>query len=136
MLFVTDNGVVFGELDVPVNAAATALKDYLKQIPPLLPQVQLEELTSIASKFTPTLHCQYLTISHIINTQLCPSTFHHTTHFTAAHFTNPYRKQNCVYQVGMETLTSKTDTRFRFFCFALKYPTSNPIEIEKQCVSF
>lgn len=52
----TDNGVVFGELDVPVNAAATALKDYLKQIPPLLPQVQLEELTSIASKFTPTLH--------------------------------------------------------------------------------
>ncbi|KAK4312268.1 hypothetical protein Pmani_016281 [Petrolisthes manimaculis] len=47
--FKEDNGVVFGELDVPVNAAATALKDYLKQIPPLLPQVQLEELTSIAS---------------------------------------------------------------------------------------
>ncbi|XP_069168257.1 rho GTPase-activating protein 190 isoform X30 [Procambarus clarkii] len=47
--FKEDNAVDFAELDIPVNAAATALKDYLKQLPPLLPQIQLMELTTIAS---------------------------------------------------------------------------------------
>ncbi|KAK8736140.1 hypothetical protein OTU49_004842 [Cherax quadricarinatus] len=47
--FKEDNAVNFAELDIPVNAAATALKDYLKQLPPLLPQNQLMELTTIAS---------------------------------------------------------------------------------------
>nr|XP_045582148.1 rho GTPase-activating protein 190-like isoform X14 [Procambarus clarkii] len=46
--FKEDNAVDFAELDIPVNAAATALKDYLKQLPPLLPQIQLMELTTIA----------------------------------------------------------------------------------------
>ena len=45
-----DGNVNFAELDIPVNAAATALKDYLKQLPPLLPQSQLMELTTIASE--------------------------------------------------------------------------------------
>lgn len=48
--FATDSNVNFAELDIPVNAAATALKDYLKQLPPLLPQSQLVELTTIASE--------------------------------------------------------------------------------------
>ncbi|XP_050734655.1 rho GTPase-activating protein 190-like isoform X9 [Eriocheir sinensis] len=47
--FKEDSNVNFAELDIPVNAAATALKDYLKQLPPLLPQNQLMELTTIAS---------------------------------------------------------------------------------------
>ncbi|XP_063868039.1 rho GTPase-activating protein 190-like isoform X22 [Scylla paramamosain] len=47
--FKEDGNVNFAELDIPVNAAATALKDYLKQLPPLLPQSQLMELTTIAS---------------------------------------------------------------------------------------
>lgn len=47
--FKEDSSVNFAELDIPVNAAATALKDYLKQLPPLLPQNQLLELTTIAS---------------------------------------------------------------------------------------
>lgn len=47
--FKEDSNVNFAELDIPVNAAATALKDYLKQLPPLLPQSQLVELTTIAS---------------------------------------------------------------------------------------
>ncbi|XP_064079322.1 rho GTPase-activating protein 190-like isoform X2 [Macrobrachium nipponense] len=47
--FKEDNTVNFAELDIPVNAAATALKDYLKQLPPLLPQNQLLDLTTIAS---------------------------------------------------------------------------------------
>ncbi|XP_068241328.1 rho GTPase-activating protein 190 isoform X21 [Palaemon carinicauda] len=47
--FKEDNAVNFTELDIPVNAAATALKDYLKQLPPLLPQNQLLDLTTIAS---------------------------------------------------------------------------------------
>lgn len=46
--FNEDNNVDFNTLDIPVNAAATALKDHLKQLPPLLPQNKMEELTSIA----------------------------------------------------------------------------------------
>lgn len=51
LMCMTDNTVNFTELDIPVNAAATALKDYLKQLPPLLPQNQLLELTTIASEY-------------------------------------------------------------------------------------
>lgn len=43
-----DTSVEFMSLDVPVNAAATALKDYLKQLPPLLPQSKMDQLTAIA----------------------------------------------------------------------------------------
>ncbi|KAF2350329.1 Rho GTPase-activating protein domain [Trinorchestia longiramus] len=46
--FKEDSSIDFTTLDVPVNAAATALKDYLKQLPPLLPQSKMEQLTAIA----------------------------------------------------------------------------------------
>ena len=49
--FKEDNHVDFIQLDIPVNAAATALKDHLKQLPPLLPQNKMEELTTIAGKY-------------------------------------------------------------------------------------
>ncbi|XP_047740430.1 rho GTPase-activating protein 190 isoform X12 [Hyalella azteca] len=48
-----DSSVDFATLDVPVNAAATALKDYLKQLPPLLPPGKMEQLTAIAASPLP-----------------------------------------------------------------------------------
>jgi hypothetical protein len=48
LFFLADSSVDFATLDVPVNAAATALKDYLKQLPPLLPPGKMEQLTAIA----------------------------------------------------------------------------------------
>lgn len=38
------------ELDIPVNAVATALKDFFsKRLPPLIPHSSMDELTEIAN---------------------------------------------------------------------------------------
>lgn len=46
-----DSGVDICELDIPVNAAATALKDFVsKRLPPLFEEDIMTELEDIAGK--------------------------------------------------------------------------------------
>lgn len=46
----TDPGICIRELDIPVNAVATALKDFFsKRLPPLFPSRTMDELTDIAN---------------------------------------------------------------------------------------
>ena len=46
----TDPNVSIRELDVPVNAVATALKDFFsKRLPSLIPADEMNELTNIAN---------------------------------------------------------------------------------------
>ena len=40
------------ELDIAVNAVATALKDFFKRFPSILTQDQMSEMEEISSKFT------------------------------------------------------------------------------------
>lgn len=48
--FSTDSNVSIKQLDIPVNAVATALKDFFsKRLPSLIPTSSMEELTEIAN---------------------------------------------------------------------------------------
>lgn len=44
------------ELDIAVNAVATALKDFFKRFPSILTQDQMSEMEEISSKFTCNRH--------------------------------------------------------------------------------
>lgn len=58
--FDEDPRVSIRELDIPVNAVATALKDFFsKRLPPLLPAAVMDELTDIAGE---TLNCSLINI--------------------------------------------------------------------------
>ena len=47
---VTDPNVSIRELDIPVNAVATALKDFFsKRLPPLIPSSMMDELTEVSA---------------------------------------------------------------------------------------
>lgn len=49
-LLFSDQNVSIRELDVPVNAVATALKDFFsKRLPPLIPSGMMDELTEVSS---------------------------------------------------------------------------------------
>lgn len=49
----TDSNVDIHELDIPVNAVATALKDFVsKRLPPLFEEEVMSELEDIAGEFT------------------------------------------------------------------------------------
>lgn len=60
LLLITDGNVQISELDIPVNAVATALKDFVsKRLPPLFEEDVMAELEEIAGM--PSDHqCTYL----------------------------------------------------------------------------
>lgn len=49
---ISDPNIVIQQLDIPVNAVATALKDFFsKRLPPLFDEETMQELEDIAGKF-------------------------------------------------------------------------------------
>lgn len=53
LIYYSDSNVDIHELDIPVNAVATALKDFVsKRLPPLFEEEVMSELEDIAGEFT------------------------------------------------------------------------------------
>ncbi|EFX70652.1 hypothetical protein DAPPUDRAFT_309374 [Daphnia pulex] len=65
------------ELDIAVNAVATALKDFFKRFPSILTQDQMSEMEEISSKFTltPDRSCRLLALRDLLTKKLTPVSF-------------------------------------------------------------
>lgn len=65
-LFSPDPKIDLDSLDIPVNAVATALKDFFsKRLPPLLDEASMAQLEDIASKFHSMFCLQKIYIIHL-----------------------------------------------------------------------
>ena len=81
--FSADPDISISELDIPVNAVATALKDFfMKRLPPLFPADCMEEIARLSRLYTDTgALAEMRTFLHRL-----PAANYAIMHFMIAHF--------------------------------------------------